>query len=642
MLRSCRLVLAVMAQCLAVWLLASPALAANRVALIVGNSRYLNTPTLDNPANDAGDVAEALKGLGFNVTLRLDATKRQLDASLAQFARDARTADAALFYYAGHGMQFQGRNYLMPVDAELQDEVSLRYEMSSIDDVKAALQESSGVKILVLDSCRNNPLATRFTRSISQSTRDIPKVQGFARPDRVNGMVIVFATQADEVAADGVGRNSPFSDAFLRELKTPGLEVGTLFRRVEDDVFAATDGRQSPEMSISMVPEYYLNTADTDQMVWARIRENSDAGALKEFIARFPSSFYTPDARARLDLIERQQQAATEVGKADASAQSAAAAADRLKAQQADLEKAAADARAHEQKAAADAQNAATEAGRLKTQQAALEKALADAKAREERADAGAQGAAAEAERLKQQQADLQKAAAEARAREQGADANAQTAAAEADRLKRQQAELEKAVADAHAREQELAAKLAAAEAEKAKLAAQTVKADDKQPDGAAAPSAKPTVVADLSATEPASRAIDPLPQIRVELKRLGCYDGADLDWNAAPMKSAVAKYVRYANLADAAAAPDQTLLDDMKKRRSGLCPPECGAREMLSGGKCVAKTCGHGEVLAASGACVRTASAARAAAPKAAAPAPAKGKGGGHCFSFNGNEYCE
>ena len=159
-----------------------PALADRRVALVVGNANYAHTPALANPRNDATDIAQALRAVGFDVTLKLDVEKRQMDQAVAQFAREAKTADAALFYYAGHGMQFEGKNYLMPVDAELQDELSMRYEMTAIDDVKAALQLSPGVKIMVLDACRNNPLAERFIRSISISNRGIAQGAGLCAP----------------------------------------------------------------------------------------------------------------------------------------------------------------------------------------------------------------------------------------------------------------------------------------------------------------------------------------------------------------------------------------------------------------------------------------------------------------------------
>ena len=284
---------------------ATPSFADKRVALVIGNGAYKYTPALPNPQNDAADVAEALKAIGFEVTLKTNLEKRQMDQVIAQFARDGKTADAALFYYAGHGMQFEGKNFVMPVDAELQDEVSLRYEMTSLDDIKAALDLSAGVKIMVLDACRNNPLADQFVRSISLTTRDIPRVQGYARLEKSQGMVVVYATQAEAVARDGGGRNSPFTAAFLKEIKEPGLEVGTMFRRIGADVYAATNGLQSPELSISMVPEYYLNQSETDQMIWARIRTHADVPTLKEFLDRYPNSFYAPDARALLDLLER-------------------------------------------------------------------------------------------------------------------------------------------------------------------------------------------------------------------------------------------------------------------------------------------------------------------------------------------------
>jgi hypothetical protein len=111
-------------------------------------------------------------------------------------------------------------------------------------------------------------------------------------------MIVVYATQADEVARDGGGHNSPFTAAFLKEIQEPGLEVGTMFRRIGADVYAATNGSQSPELSISMVPEYYLNQSETDQTIWARIRTRADVATLREFLDRYPNSFYAPDARA--------------------------------------------------------------------------------------------------------------------------------------------------------------------------------------------------------------------------------------------------------------------------------------------------------------------------------------------------------
>ena len=303
--RSLSRLLLLCAICLGLMAQAVASAADKRVALVVGNSKYRNTPILDNPVNDATDVAAALTALGFQVTLKLDADKRQMDLAVAQFARDAGDADAAMFYYAGHGMQFEGRNYVMPVDAVLQDEISLRYEMTAIDDVRAALDRSPGVKIMVLDSCRNNPLAERLVRSIGGGARGAAEARGLALPERTRGMIIAYATQAGDVANDGSGRNSPFSTAFLKEVREPGLEIGTMFRRIGGDVYKATNGQQSPELSISLMQEYYLNQGETDQSMWARVRANATPDALRAFIARYPDSFYAPDARERLDRFDR-------------------------------------------------------------------------------------------------------------------------------------------------------------------------------------------------------------------------------------------------------------------------------------------------------------------------------------------------
>src|SRR5260221_11191984 len=161
---------------------ASTAWAERRVALVVGNSQYKNSNlVLFNPRNDAEDVAASLRSLGFEVILRIDASRRDFDLAMTQFARVAQYADTALFYYAGHALQHQGQNYLMPTDAELEDELSLRYEMVSLDDVRAGLERAAGGKIIILDACRNNPALTRLKRRMKGMTRDVATVPGVDR-----------------------------------------------------------------------------------------------------------------------------------------------------------------------------------------------------------------------------------------------------------------------------------------------------------------------------------------------------------------------------------------------------------------------------------------------------------------------------
>ncbi len=278
--------------------------AERKVALVVGNTQYKNPSlVLFNPKNDAEDVAAVLRTLDFDVVLTVDASKRDFDIAMTQFARLATGADAALFYYAGHALQYQGRNYLMPIDGELEDEVSLRYQMVMLDDVRAAVERADGVKIVILDACRNNPVVDNLRRKMAGASRSVEATRGLARIDKALGMVVAYSTAADDVAADGAGRNSPFTSALLRRLKEPGLEIGSMFRRIAADVNEKTNGRQRPETYVSLIGEYYLN--QKDKPVWDQIKDTSDAAAFRSFIAQFPSSPRASDAQYRLQILER-------------------------------------------------------------------------------------------------------------------------------------------------------------------------------------------------------------------------------------------------------------------------------------------------------------------------------------------------
>src|SRR6266446_4059965 len=277
--------------------------AEKRVALVVGNSAYQYTAALANPVHDADDMALALQEMGFEVIAENNLSKRSLEMAMARFGRAAQDADAVLFYYAGHGIQSRGLNYLMPVDARLEDEFSVNYELVRIEDMLFALSGTRGVKILILDACRNNPLADRLMlRAIN---RDVVPSRGLARIEAPRGMVIAYATQSNQVAVDGIGRNSPFTKALLTEMERPGLEIATLFRRVAANVDRATGGRQLPELSISMSGEFYLNTRDTDVQAWAKLRGSSDRRQLSDFMAQYPNSPLTSDVQERLAALDR-------------------------------------------------------------------------------------------------------------------------------------------------------------------------------------------------------------------------------------------------------------------------------------------------------------------------------------------------
>ena len=196
-------------------LAALPSLAAGRVALVVGNGAYEHSTPLPNPANDAADVAAALKGLGFAVIEGLDLDRTAFEAKLREFARAARGAEAALFFYAGHGLQVEGRNYLLPVDARLSEEVDLEFEAL---ELRAFLKQMrSRANLVFLDACRDNPLAQDLARSMGAS-RSAAIGRGLGRVDAASGTLIAYATQPGNVAADGKGRNSPFTTALLEHI----------------------------------------------------------------------------------------------------------------------------------------------------------------------------------------------------------------------------------------------------------------------------------------------------------------------------------------------------------------------------------------------------------------------------------------
>jgi uncharacterized caspase-like protein len=286
-------------------LAAVPALADRRVALVVGNAQYAAPSLLlANPKNDADDVAAVLRTLGFDVILKTDANKRDLELAMAQFARASTNADVGLFFYAGHALQYQGRNYLMPVDSTLEDEISLRYQMVAIDDVRAALDRASGVKVMILDACRNNPLADSFKRKLSAASRSIEVVRGLARIDKAEGMIVAYSTEPDEMATDGSGRNSPYTAALLKHLQEPGLEIEIMFRRIAADVSAQTNGRQRPETHVSLLNEYHLN--QQDQQAWEKIKDGRDPAVFDDFVRRYPSSTLVADALARERRLENE------------------------------------------------------------------------------------------------------------------------------------------------------------------------------------------------------------------------------------------------------------------------------------------------------------------------------------------------
>ena len=243
---------------LALVVLATPTvvLADGRVALVVGNSTYAHIGRLPNPDNDARDMSSALRRLGFEVTTELDADRVELTEALRAFTRQSAGADVSLVFYAGHGIEMDGVNYLVPVDARLERDVDVRFETVTVEDLLVSTSGAS-LRLVILDACRNNPLARSMQRTAATRT-----VSGGSFGDLNEDLLgdetlVAYAAAAGTTAADGRGRNSPYSAALLSHLETP-LEIGLLFRRVRAQVLAATNGTQRPHEYHSLVGEHYL------------------------------------------------------------------------------------------------------------------------------------------------------------------------------------------------------------------------------------------------------------------------------------------------------------------------------------------------------------------------------------------------
>lgn len=212
-----------------------------RVALIIGNSDYSAVPKLRNPVRDAADIAAALQRIGFEVSELHDLDDRGMRLALRDFSSRAEEADVALVYFAGHGIEIENTNYLIPVNAELKSSRDVEFEAIRLSAVLSAVEGSSGLKIVLVDACRDNPFQRQM--QVSGATRSLGR--GLARIEP-SGVVVGYAAKGGTLASDGSGRNSPYASALLRHIETPGLELGKLFRLVRDTVFAATAGGQEP------------------------------------------------------------------------------------------------------------------------------------------------------------------------------------------------------------------------------------------------------------------------------------------------------------------------------------------------------------------------------------------------------------
>lgn len=235
--------------------------AETRVAFVVGNSAYENAPRLANPVRDARLVSDTLSALGFDVTRYSDLTRDGFADALSRFLRKSKDADVTFFYYAGHGMQYDGENYLIGTNAELRSELDIDGEAIALGKVVELLERNSKAALVFVDACRDNPLATDFYRRNFSETRAL-QTRGLARmQSRPDGAMVMFAAAPGEVAFDGDGLNSPFAASLARHLPTENIEILSLTKRITRDVREETDGRQSPIVTNDMTREIFLREA---------------------------------------------------------------------------------------------------------------------------------------------------------------------------------------------------------------------------------------------------------------------------------------------------------------------------------------------------------------------------------------------
>jgi uncharacterized caspase-like protein len=283
-----------------------------RAALVIGNSAYKHTPALANPKNDMADMAEALRKLGFSVLEGRDLDKGAMDRKLRDFAQALSGAQVGLFFYAGHGLQVGGQNYLVPVDAELATASAIDFELVRLDLVQRTMERQTSTNILIMDACRDNPLARNLARALG--TRSFQIGRGFAPVESGEGTLIGFSTQPGNVALDGTGRNSPYAAALLKHIATPGDDLPSILINVRNDVIQATARRQVPwEHSAMTAKFYFIPPKANDQQIelefWHSVKDSTAPAVLRTYLERYPEGEFAPIARALIEHYERQLKA---------------------------------------------------------------------------------------------------------------------------------------------------------------------------------------------------------------------------------------------------------------------------------------------------------------------------------------------
>ena len=313
---------------LAIWLWAGPVHAEKRVALVIGNSAYKNVARLKNPANDAAAVAAMFRSAGFDlVDSRSDLSIVEMRKALREFGNRTRDADMAVIYYAGHGIELDGTNYLIPVDATLETDTDVYDETFPLDRVLVAAEPARQLRLIILDACRDNPFARTMKRTIG--TRAIGRGLAKVEPSNPNTM-IAFAAKAGSTAFDGDSGNSPFAAALVEYLPRPGLDLRRAFGFVRDDVLKATNNTQEPFIygslggnDVPLVPARPVEATGPQADPEASVRKDyelalqaDDRDAWEAFLRRHADGFYADLANVQLKKIAAEEARAAAAEKA--------------------------------------------------------------------------------------------------------------------------------------------------------------------------------------------------------------------------------------------------------------------------------------------------------------------------------------
>lgn len=291
-----------------------------KAALVIGNANYSYAGRLDNPINDAVLIAQSLTDLGFEVDLRLDVKVDEWNSVLREFETELENAEVGIFYYAGHGIQFKGENYLLATNANIRDQHDVPNSGKTLQDFIATMERKVPLSMVFLDACRDNPLVSNLQKALGSASRSLGVSRGLAPVQSTQNTLVAFATKPGNVAYDGETKNSPFTEALARHIVTPNIEISTMLKRVTKDVLDMTNARQRPEIVASMDTEFYFFKESTviDESVdmealdrnlaasWAlqNAIASGTATAFRSVIDRYTDTPSAPIARQMLKDIE--------------------------------------------------------------------------------------------------------------------------------------------------------------------------------------------------------------------------------------------------------------------------------------------------------------------------------------------------